>query len=78
VHTIPLHLLNRGELAEIDQLVGQVDDVHRLQELGLRNGVCIEMLQPGRPCVIRVGADQKLCYRQTDASVIMVRPGSYR
>ena len=49
---IPLHLLSRGEFAEIGQLVGESEEVHRLEELGLRSGVMIEMLQPGIPCIV--------------------------
>jgi Fe2+ transport system protein FeoA len=77
VQLLPLHLLNRGDLAEIDQLVGQAEDVLRLEELGLRSGVRIEMLQPGSPCVVRVAGDQKMCFRQGDSSGIFVRLGGH-
>lgn len=74
---IPLHLLARGEVAEIDQLVGQADDVHRLEELGLRSGVAIEMLQPGTPCIIGLDG-QRLCFRHNEAVGILVRAGVAR
>lgn len=74
---IPLHLLSRGEFAEIDQLVGQPDEVHRLEELGLRSGVVVEMVQPGSPCIVGL-AGQRLCFRQNDAIGILVRAGVAR
>ena len=70
---VPLNLLARGECALIEQLVGQADQVHRLEELGLRAGVSIEMLEPGVPCIVRV-ADQKLCFRDADLFNVIVRP----
>ena len=70
---VPLSLLARGQCALIEQLVGQLDQVHRLEELGLRAGVPIEMLQPGTPCIVRV-ADQKLCVRDADLFNVIVRP----
>ncbi|MCA9119083.1 MAG: FeoA domain-containing protein [Planctomycetaceae bacterium] len=70
---VPLNLLSRGQCAQIEQLVGQADQVHRLEELGLRAGVAVEMLQPGTPCIVRV-ADQKLCFRDTDVFNVIVRP----
>lgn len=70
---LPLNLLSRGQCAQIERLVGQAEQVHRLEELGLRAGVSIEMLQPGTPCIVRV-ADQKLCFRDADLFNIIVRP----
>jgi len=71
---LPINLLVRGQHALVEQLVGQSDQVHRLEELGLRVGVPIEMLQPGTPCIVRV-ADQKLCFRNADLFNVIVRPG---
>lgn len=70
---LPLRLLQCGEVAQIEQVVGQDDQIHRLQELGLRSGVAVEMVQPGSPCIVRV-ADQKLCFREGDVFGILVRP----
>lgn len=74
---IPLHMLSRGEVGEIDQLVGKADDVQRLEELGLRSGVVIEMLQPGVPCIVGL-AGHRLCFRQNEAVGILVRAGVAR
>ncbi|MEO8495072.1 MAG: FeoA domain-containing protein [Planctomycetota bacterium] len=70
---LPLNMLARGQCASIEQLFGQPEQVHRLEELGLRAGVAIEMLQPGTPCIVRV-ADQKLCFRNADLFSVIVRP----
>lgn len=71
---IPLRLLRRGEVAEIGQLVGQREQVHRLEELGLRAGVPVEMLQPGTPCIIRIGQD-RLCFRDNETLNVLVYAG---
>jgi len=76
-HLIPLHMLARGEIAEIGQLVGLADDIHRLEELGLRSGVTIEMLQPGTPCIVGL-AGHRLCFRHNDSVGILVRAGVAR
>jgi ferrous iron transport protein A len=72
---LPLHLLPTGQRAHIDQLVGGPDEVHRLQELGMRVGTQIEMLQRGTPCIIRLeGA--RLAFRDHDACRVLVRMGA--
>ena len=68
---MPLSHLRVGEVARIGQLVGRDDDVRRLEELGLRVGRSIEMLQQGTACIVRV-AGSKLCVRSTDAVGILV------
>lgn len=71
---IPLGCLRSGQTAEVGQLVGDPQQVHRLQELGLRQGTKVEMVQAGSPCIIRM-AGTKLCFRQSDAIGVLVRPG---
>lgn len=73
--SLPLHILNPGERASIDQLLGPPAEVQRLEELGLRVGRTIEMIQPGTPCIVRLeGA--KLCVRHGQDCHILVRPGA--
>jgi len=43
---IPLNLLNAGQTAEIGQIMGGPDFVHRLHELGFTNGAQVEMVLP--------------------------------
>lgn len=70
----PLHLLAVGQSARIGQLVGRPDEVHRLEELGLRTGAAVEMVQPGTPCIIRLGG-HKLCFRDSELFSVLVTMG---
>jgi ferrous iron transport protein A len=73
VHDLfPLHLLPCGATAEVGLVVGRPEQVHRLEELGLRGGVRVEMLQAGAPCIIRL-AGQTLCFRGDEATSVFVR-----
>ncbi len=72
VDLIPLVQMATGTKARIGQLVGHPDQVHRLEELGLRNGTLIEMLQNGSPCIIRF-AQSKLCFRPNEEVGVLVR-----
>lgn len=71
---IPLHLLLPGQIGEIDQLFGPPDQVHRLEELGLRRGAQVEMVQSGTPCMIRLGGST-LGLRGGDCLNVLVRAG---
>jgi Fe2+ transport system protein FeoA len=71
---IPLNLLQAGCTALIGQIMGRPEQVHRLEELGLRGGAAVEMLQPGSPCIIRL-AGHKLCFRADELLSVLVRPG---
>jgi Fe2+ transport system protein FeoA len=70
---LPLHMLNSGESAEIAQLVGVPDHVHRLKELGMHAGQRVEMVQAGSPCIIRLEGT-RLCFRESDALGVLVKP----
>lgn len=72
---LPLSALRSGQRARVDQIVGQPEHVHRLEELGLRHGAEIEMVQSGSPCIIRLGGG-KLCFRADEATSVLVREGS--
>jgi Fe2+ transport system protein FeoA len=71
---LPLHLLPSGSRALIGQLVGRAEDVHRLEELGLRVGEPVEMVQAGSPCIIKLGGS-KLCFRDNETLGVLVRKG---
>jgi Fe2+ transport system protein FeoA len=71
---LPLHLLRPGSRALIGQLVGGPDEVHRLEELGMRVGAQVEMVQSGSPCIIRLGGS-KLCFRDNEAFHVLVQTG---
>jgi Fe2+ transport system protein FeoA len=70
---MPLSLLTSGQSGRVSQLVGRADHVHRLREMGLRDGVLVEMLQAGRPCIIRLDG-QRLCVRDDELLSVLVRP----
>jgi Fe2+ transport system protein FeoA len=72
---IPLNLLPPGAFARVDQVVGQPEHVHRMHELGLRDGADIEMVQSGSPCIIRL-AGHKLCFRADELFSVLVRQGN--
>lgn len=72
---VPINLLSSGEIASVGHVLGQAEQVHRLEELGLRGGACIEMVQPGSPCIIRL-AGQKLCIRADELLSVLVRRGA--
>ena len=71
---VPLHLLDSGESARIELLSGHAGEVQRFEELGLRRGTEVEMVQRGSPCIIRYSAG-KVCFRQSDTFHVFVRPG---
>ncbi len=68
---IPLQLLTAGASGRVTQLMGGVEEVRRMEELGLRAGAAVEMVQGGNPCIIRL-AGNKVCFRRTDALHVLV------
>lgn len=74
---MPLRSLSPGNSAEIGQLLGDPQHVHRLEELGLRVGTKIEMVQSGDPCIIRLSGT-KLCIRENEALSVFVQNGDIR
>jgi ferrous iron transport protein A len=70
-HLIPISLLLPGQVAEVRQIVGQTEQIRRLEELGVRDGVALEMVQAGSPCIVRVGAT-KLCFRDGELCSVLV------
>jgi len=79
---VPLSTLSPGQSAKVRQVVGKTDQVRRLEELGLRHGVQLEMVRHGTPCIVRIGGPSsrrsfggsKLCFRQSDLLQVMVTP----
>jgi ferrous iron transport protein A len=70
---LPMDRLQAGETAEIIAVVGSAEQVHRLRELGLREGAEISVIQAGSPCIIRL-AGQRLCFRPDELLKVLVRP----
>jgi ferrous iron transport protein A len=70
---IPVNQLGRGEVAEISHILGTPEQVRRLEELGLRSGVRVEIVRGGSPCIVRV-AGTKLCFRHDELLRVLVTP----
>ncbi len=70
---VPIESLRAGQSARIGRVVGNLDHVHRLRELGLHGGTEIEMYQPGNPCIIRM-AGNKVCIRSDSRLNVFVQP----
>lgn len=70
---VPLCQLSAGATAIVAAVLGCTDHVHRLNEMGLRNGAPIEMVQPGSPCILRLGC-QKLGFRADELMSVLVKP----
>jgi Fe2+ transport system protein FeoA len=68
---IPINFLACGEIGRVEQLLGCIDDVRRLEEMGIRRGQEVQMVQPGSPCIVRVGSS-RLCFRQAEGVGVMV------
>ena len=72
--SIPLHSLDVGSCGAVIDIVGHRETIHRLEEIGLRRGAEVEMVQAGRPCIVRVDG-QRLCLRADELLNVLVRPG---
>lgn len=70
---IPLRCLKSGQTGEVSQVLGDPQQVHRLQELGLRQGITVEVLQSGSPCIIRTSGS-RICLRPNEGLHVLVRP----
>ena len=68
---LPLTALLPGQVAEVRQVVGRPEQVRRLEELGVRGGMVLEVVQAGTPCIIRVGGT-KLCFRDCEMCSVLV------
>jgi len=71
---IPLICLTAGQCGVVLSVLGSSDHVHRMRELGVREGAEVEMLQGGSPCIVRLGG-QRFCLRGDDLGGVLVRLG---
>jgi len=68
---LPLELLQAGETGRVLEVSGSAPVVVRLEEMGLRSGVQIRMVQPGQPCIVALD-HQRLSFRGEEAAVVLV------
>lgn len=71
MQVVPLELLQAGEQGRICDLTGSPAFVHRLQEMGLREGAQVEMVRPGSPCILAVD-HQRFSLRLDEAATVLV------
>ena len=70
-HVVPLDFLQAEESGLIAEVVAPGEWTHRLQELGLREGVAIRMVKPGEPCILALDG-HRFSYRCDPSTMIMV------
>jgi ferrous iron transport protein A len=70
---LPLELVDAGEWAEVAELNGEASWVGRLAELGIRVGIRLQVVQPGRPCLLQIDGS-RLSLRGEAATQIWVSP----
>lgn len=68
---VPLEFLQVGEEGSIHCVDGCENLIHRLAEMGLREGVAIRMIRPGCPCLIAVD-NQRLSLRIDGSACVLV------
>ena len=68
---MPMELLNSGEMGCVTDVAGDTHLVRRLGEMGLRAGVEVRMVRPGRPCIVAFD-HQRLTFRGEDEAVVLV------
>jgi ferrous iron transport protein A len=71
---MPLNRMTDGQRAVIEEVVGRADQVQRLKELGLHDGVELEMVRSGSPCMVRLQG-HTLCIRGSELLNVFVGTG---
>lgn len=67
---IPLEMMQVQERGRIIALTGPESLTHRLREMGVREGVMIEMVRPGSPCIISI-EHHRISLRVEQVSVLV-------
>jgi Fe2+ transport system protein FeoA len=70
---LPLQIASAGSNVRVRHVGGTAQAVHRLHELGLREGVAMQIVQSGTPCIVQL-AGHKLAVRNEDGVVVLVSP----
>jgi ferrous iron transport protein A len=72
-NAVPLASLLPGQSARIAAIVGRPDHAQHLREFGLCDGVRVQMIRPGSPCILRL-AGSRVCFRSDRLLSILVEP----
>lgn len=70
---VPISYLRAGQIAEVNEVVGPLEQVRRLAELGLRRGARLELVRAGSPCIVRIDG-ATFCYRDDNSVRVLVAP----
>ena len=70
---LPLDLVQAGEWAEVEEVLGEPVWVSRLAEFGLRSGSRLQVLRQGSPCLLSIGGS-RLSLRSESGTRVLVRP----
>lgn len=63
--------MRAGQAGRVIEVLGRVDLVQRLREMGLYDGAQVQMVRPGNPCIVRL-LGQRLGFRTDDLARVMV------
>lgn len=75
IESVPLMFLQAGQTGLVSDVIGDLQLVHRLREMGLYAGVPVRMIRQGSPCIIGLGR-QRLGIRCDELASILVQvPG---
>jgi ferrous iron transport protein A len=66
-----MQFLTPGESGCVREIEGDKNLVRRLDEMGLRAGVEVRMVQPGTPCIVALD-HQRLSFRGEAEAVVLV------
>lgn len=68
----PLDSLSRRERGTVFDLEGPASVVHRMREIGIREGATIEMVRPGQPCLVCID-NRRISIRCQDCQILVSR-----
>jgi Fe2+ transport system protein FeoA len=68
---VPLDAMQVGEIGFVAEVDGPAVAVNRLQELGLRVGQRVRMVQPGPPHIVQFG-ETRLCLRPEPDVLVLI------
>ena len=74
---VPVELLNEHQDGRIVEIVGPTDWQHRLEEMGLREGQLVRLIQRGEPFILAI-QNHRLSLRCEPGTMILVEIESAR
>lgn len=68
---LPLDMLQENELCRVLEVSASEEWRHRLEELGIREGVNLRMVKPGEPSIVSISG-KRFSFRCDPETVILV------